>query len=175
MDKINIEILYNEIFGKPFIYYRDLHLAQNLITSYKTNQIIMERGFTDMTSFSEGLSTNCRYTIITSSAKNISMFNPILEELGHVVLAAGTFFKVLDVYTLDNKTQIILLQIPKHGIPFLKVNNFNSEKKIVSQLRSQFTQKITQPILKITQTKEWLERVSNPIGMNQEGVLFFCQ
>lgn len=167
-----IEKLFHDTFGKVHIFYRDTTLDPLLITKYKPSQILLERGFTDMASFANGLSGNCRFTIISSSAKNIPQFSTDLQAIGFAILPACSYFKVLDVYTLEQKTQITLLQFPKHGLSFFKDNQFNAEIKIKSQVRTQFEQKLKQPILKEADAILWNKRVAAPVGMSSEGVFF---
>lgn len=167
-----IEKLFKETFGNVHLFYRDTTLDPSLITKYKPSQIIMERGFTDMASFANGLSENCRFTIVSASAKSIPQFNPELHAIGIAVLPPGTHFKVIDVYTIDGKTQITLLQFPKYGLNFLKNNQFNAEKKMKSQLRLQFEQKLKEPILKEGASPDWKKRTSSPLGMSDDGNFF---
>lgn len=167
-----IEKLFKETFGNVYLFYRDTTLDPSFIAKYKPSQILMERGFTDMASYANGLSENCRFTIITSSARNVPQFNPELAKIGFAMLPANTYFKVLDVYTVDAKTQITLLQFPQYGLNFLKANQFNAEKKIKSQLRMQFEQKLKEPILKGSTSLDWKNRTSAPLGMSDDGVFF---
>ncbi|GHC56995.1 hypothetical protein [Ulvibacter litoralis] len=167
-----IEKLFKETFGNVYLFYRDTTLDPSLIAKYKPSQIIMERGFTDMASFANGLSDNCRYTIVSASAKSLPQFNPELHAIGAAILPAGSYFKVLDVYTIGTQTQITLLQFPKYGLNFLKVNQFNAEKKMKSQLRIQFEQKLKEPILKEGASTDWKKRTSAPLGMSDDGVFF---
>ena len=78
---------------------------------------------------------------------------------------------VLDVYTIGDKTQIMLLQLPDG---FEEV--FKTPRKIIDETvekhRKSFEECLkSEPIEELT-TPGWLERVKFPIGMDDEGNFF---
>ena len=78
----------------------------------------MERGFTDMSFKGGGISTNCRYLIASAFGKDVSSIMPDTVEFGHTMLPSGAFFKVLDIYNIEDKSQIFLLNIPENTAEF---------------------------------------------------------
>jgi hypothetical protein len=148
-------------------------LSENLISKYHVGQILMERGFTDMSYKGGGLATNFRYLIASAHAKDLAAFNPDAARLGHVLLAANAFFKVLDIYTINEKTQIFLLEIPETAVDFFASATSNIEEDIIKKARASFEAKIhSEPIAEL-QTHAWKEHTEFPIGMNEKGEFFY--
>jgi hypothetical protein len=173
MDHRQIEEIFNETFPGLTFFYRDVNLPSDLISSYHIGQIIMERGMTDMTHKGGGLGTNFRYLIATSKAADLSAFNPDAALTGQAVLNANAWFKVLDIYWIESRTQVFLLNIPERGIELFKNATSNVEESIVLRARQNFEEKIRMPPIEALQTKNWRERTSYPLGMNDKGELFF--
>lgn len=166
-----LQSMMNSTFGGLAIFCRDLDLDESLIAKYQPNQILLERGFTDVSHKIGGFGKNCRYLVASSKGKDLSMFsqNP---ELGHIVIQSGAFFKVLDIQQEDGKTQILLLNIPQEGVSIFGSSKINLEDQIVEKGIEIFKKHIASEPLKELQSKDWIERTSFPIGMNQEGVFF---
>jgi hypothetical protein len=173
MDNKQIEEIYSITFSGLTLFYRDTTLSENLISKYQVGQILNERGFTDMSFRGGGLATNFRYLIASANAKDLSALNPDGNQVGHVVLTSDTFFKVLDIYKIEEKTQIFLLEIPATAIDFFASATSNVENDITKKARESFDTKVsTAPIAEL-QTTEWKERTEFPIGMNDKGELFY--
>jgi hypothetical protein len=173
MDNKQIEEIYSITFSGLTLFYRDTTLSENLISKYQVEQILNERGFTDMSFRGGGLATNFRYLIASANAKDLSALNPDGNQVGHVVLTSDTFFKVLDIYKIEEKTQIFLLEIPATAIDFFASATSNVENDITKKARESFDTKVsTAPIAEL-QTTEWKERTEFPIGMNDKGELFY--
>jgi hypothetical protein len=172
MDNKQIEEIYNQTFGGLTLFYRDTTLSEHLISQYKVGQILMERGFTDMSYKGGGLATNFRYLIASANAKDLSVFNPESAKFGHVVLSSNAFFKVLDIYEIDNKTQVFFLEIPSTAIDFFMSATSNIEEDITKKARESFDAKVNTAPIPELQTKEWKERTEFPIGMNDKGEFF---
>ena len=163
----------DEAFSDLKLFYRDTNLADNLIEKYKVGQIIKEKGFTDMTSIGGGLSGNFRYLIASTNAKDISKFNPESAKIGHFLLDEITFFKVLDIHKIENKTQVFLLHIPDNSLSLFKNSTSNIEEEITEKARQKFISKINSSLIPELQTEDWKERTKSPIGMSEDGELFF--
>lgn len=172
MDNTDIASLYNQTFTDLGLFYRDTTLAEELIAKYKVGQILMERGFTDMSYKGGGLATNLRYLIASAHAKDLSMFNPDGAEAGHVLLSSNAFFKVLDVYRIGNKTQIFLLNFPPVGVELFSSNTSNVEDDVVKVAREKFDTLINKPLISELQTHDWKDRTKAPVGMSDEGEFF---
>ena len=163
----------DETFSDLKLFYRDTDLTDNLIEKYKVGQIIKEKGFTDMTSIGGGLSRNFRYLIASANAKDLSKFNSGSSKTGHFLLDEISFFKVLDIQKINNKTQVFLLHIPDNSLLLFKNSTSNIEEEITEKARQKFSSKINAPLIPELQTVDWWERTKSPIGMNDQGELFF--
>ncbi|APA91059.1 MULTISPECIES: hypothetical protein [Myroides] len=172
MDKQQIEEIFNMTFAGLALFYRDCELSQELIDKYHIGQIIQERGFTDATYKGGGLTTNLRYLIASAHAKDVAALVPQMEEYGLVMIQSGAYFKVLDIHTIDNKTQIVLLHIAEETKEFFATNSSNIEEQIVQKAREGFELKLhTQPT-PCLQTEEWIDRTALPMGMSDTGEFF---
>lgn len=173
MKNARIKAIYNETFSGLKLFYRDTNLPENLILNYKIGQIIQEKGFTDMTSIGGGLFGNFRYLIASAHPKDLSKFNPDSAKIGHFLLDSIAYFKVLDVQKINDKTQVFLLNIPDTSISLFKNSSSNLEEEIIEKARKKFSAKINSPLIPELQTENWKERTKSPIGMSDNGELFF--
>ncbi|MCD9576064.1 hypothetical protein [Flavobacterium soyae] len=173
MKNSRLKAIYNDTFSGLKLYYRDTDLPDNLVSNYKIGQIIQEKGFTDMTSIGGGLSGNFRYLIASAHAKDLSKFNPDSAKIGHFLLDTIAYFKVLDIQKIGNKTQVFLLNIPDNSILLLKNSSSNLEDEIIEKARKKFESKIHLAVIPELQTESWKERTKSPLGMNENGELFF--
>lgn len=173
MKNTRLKTLYNETFSGLKLFYRDTTLSDDLILKYKIGQIIQEKGFTDMSSIGGGISGNIRYLIASANPKDLSKFNPDSAKIGHFLLDSISYFKVLDIYKIGEKTQIFLLNIPDNSISLFKNSTSNLEKEIIENAKKKFSKKIDLPLIPELQTKEWKERTRLPVGMDENGTFFF--
>ncbi|OJJ17017.1 hypothetical protein BKI52_30330 [marine bacterium AO1-C] len=171
MTNEEIQEIMNATFSGLAIFCRDLTLNENLVSKYEPNQILVERGFTDLTYKIGGMTTNCRYLVASSQGKDLSMLSPN-PEFGHIVIQSGAFFKVLDIQKENGKTQILLLNIPPEGVNIFASSKINIEDQIIEKGIEVFKQSIASEALPELQAKDWVERTSFPIGMTEEGVFF---
>jgi len=173
MDNTEIEKLYNDTFAGCTIFYRDTNLDESLIAKYQQNQILLERGFTDMSFKGGGLNQNLRYLIASSKGKNLSAINPQSEKFGHILLQSNSYFKVLDIYTIEDKTQIMLLNISKESIELFQASTSNIENQVIDKGRESFIAKINTESIPELDTTEWRERTKYPIGLSDKGEFFY--
>lgn len=173
MKNSRLKSIYNETFSGLKLFYRDTNLTDSLISNYKVGQIIHEKGFTDMSSLNGGLSGNCRYIIASAHAKDLSIFNPDSAKTGHFLLDTIAYFKVLDIQTIDDKTQIFLLNIPDNSLTLFKNSSSNLEEEITEEARDSFINKRNNLLIPELQTKDWKEKTKTPIGMDDTGEMFF--
>ncbi|WJS95513.1 hypothetical protein NYQ10_03455 [Flavobacterium johnsoniae] len=173
MKNSRLKTMYNETFSGLKLFYRDTNLSENLILNYKVGQIIQEKGFTDMSSIGGGLSGNFRYLIASAHAKDLSKFNPDSAKIGHFLLDSIAYFKVLDIQKIENKTQVFLLNIPDISISLFKNSTSNLEEEIIEKAQKRFREKIDLPLIPELQTENWKERTKSPLGMDDNGNLFF--
>ncbi|KQX08591.1 hypothetical protein [Flavobacterium sp. Root420] len=173
MKNARIKAIYNETFSGLKLFYRDTDLPDHLISNYKIGQIIQEKGFTDMSSMGGGLSGNTRYLIASAHPKDLSKFNPDSAKIGHFLLDTIAYFKVLDIQKIENKTQVFLLNIPDNSISLFKNSSSNLEEEITEKAQKKFKDKIHLALVPELQTADWKERTKSPLGMNDNGELFF--
>lgn len=173
MKNARLKAIYNETFSDLKLFYRDTNLPDNLIANYRVGQIIQEKGFTDMTSMGGGLSGNLRYLIASAHPKDLSKFNPDSAKIGHYLLDSIAYFKVLDIYKIGDKTQVFLLNIPDNSISLFKNSSSNLEEQITEKARKKFSSKNNAELIPELQTENWKERTKSPIGMDDNGILFF--
>lgn len=172
MEKEQIEEIFNKTFAGLAFFYRDSKLNDCLVSKYQVGQILLERGFTDMSYKRGGLNSDVRYLIASANAKDLSMIDPSCARFGHVVLTSGAYFKVLDIYKINNKTQILLLNIPQIAIELFGKSSSNIEEDIIKSGKADFETTINLDVLPELQTKEWKQRIGFPIGMSDEGEFF---
>ncbi|ALR30625.1 hypothetical protein ATE47_08845 [Chryseobacterium sp. IHB B 17019] len=173
MNNTQIEGIYNQTFGELALFYRDTTLSENLISKYQIGQILIERGFIDITAKGGGLATNLRYLIASANAKDVSLMMPETVDCGHFMLKSNTSFKVLDIYKISSKTQVLLLEIPETAITFFANSTSNIEENIIKKARENFDKNINEEFLPELQNQEWLKRTEFPIGMTDKGELFY--
>ena len=167
-----IEQAYNETFAGLTLYYRDCDLKEELIDNYQLGQIILEPGFTDVSSYAEGLGKNFRYAIASNDAADMSQFNPAVEKWGFHLINAGAYFKVLDIYKLEDKTQILLLHFSEQNMEAFKTVKSNMEDQVIEKARKSLDTKIKLETSAELYAAEWLKRTREPLGMNGEGEFF---
>ncbi|KIA98241.1 hypothetical protein OA93_10660 [Flavobacterium sp. KMS] len=173
MKNTRLKAIYNETFSGLKLFYRDTNLPEDLISNYRVGQIIQEKGFTDMSTLGGGLSGNFRYLIASANAKDLSIFNPDSAKIGHYLLDTIAYFKVLDIQRIDDKTQVFLLNIPDNSLTLFKNSSSNLEEEITEKAREKFINKRNLPLIPELQTNDWKERTKTPIGMNDNGEMFF--
>lgn len=173
MENKRIKDILDETFSDLKLFYRDTNLSDDLLSKYKIGQIVKEKGFTDMTFLSGGLLENCRYLIASSDARDLSKFNPDSVKNGHALLDDNSFFKVLDIQKIGEKTQIFLLNIPGNSLPLFKNSTSNLEEEITEKAQQKFITKINSTLIPELQTEGWKERTKSPIGMSDNGEFFF--
>lgn len=172
MDHSQIEEAYNNTFSGLTMYYRDCNLNPDYITKYQANQIILERGFTDVSSFAEGLSSNLRYAIASNKAVNMSQVNPDVAKYGFHLISAPSYYKVLDMYKIGEQTQILLLHFDEKFKSIFSETTSNIEEKVIGMGRDSFDKKIQLKPNDVLHEDEWRERTQFPIGMSDNGEFF---
>ena len=165
MDKAIVEEAYNHTFSGITLYYRDCQLQTHLIEQYKVGKTIEETGFTDVSSFAKGLKTNFRFVIASNKAANLAEMNPDMAKYGFNVIAAPAHFKVLDLYTIGNQTQALLLNFEEPYLDVFQQTNSNIEDKIIAMARKSFDSKIKLAPNETLYDDYWRERTKHPIGI----------
>jgi hypothetical protein len=173
MSNKKLEAIFNKTFAGLTLFYRDTELSQELQNKYQVGQILLSPGFTDMTWKGGGLRTNCRYLIASAFGKDLSAFNANAANFGLVILMSGSYFKVLDIYHRNDKTQILLLNIPEEAIEVFESSKTNIEDDIITKARESFDKKVeAEPLLELLH-EEWIDRTLYPVGMDKNGEFFY--
>ena len=60
-----------------------------------------------------GLTGNLRFLIATNKGKDLSSIDPDVANYGFILLPSESYFKILDIYKIGGKTQILLIHIQK--------------------------------------------------------------
>ncbi len=154
------------------MYYRDCELSEDLVTRYKVDQIIQERGFTDISNQAEGLAKNVRFAIASNSASNLGEINPGVAKYGFHLIPSGAYFKVLDIYKIEHKTQIMLMHFNEAYLEIFNSTKSNIEDKMVLVGRKSLDTKIVMQPHSILNNEEWTARTADPIGMSKTGTFF---
>jgi len=149
---------------------RDTNLG-TLESKYEVGMILRELGFTDASLHKGGLVTNHRMAILSNHYADLQAYE-YGTNWGLCVLDQGSYFKVLDRYTIEDKTQITLLHLPENDWEIFGECQVNIDPKLISFVRNDFEESIILPPVTELLTQQWLKRCSYPIGMTDEGVCF---
>ena len=162
----------NEILPGLTVYVRDVNLPKELEDKYIPDTIILERGFTDVSSRVMGMKTTHRFAILSNHMRDFSPYEHGTN-WGLFVANSSSHFLVLDKYEYHGKTQIMLLHLPNDKrwklFQNVKVNVLDN---IIKDTRQRFENKCEKEIIPELATEEWLDRCSTPLGMDDNGNLF---
>ena len=151
-------------------YVRDVNLDEKLAGRYEIGQIIHERGFVDASKRIGGMVTSHRYLILSSYMADFSGFEDGTNWGLHVA-NRGSKFKVVDIYTVGDKTQILLLQLPD-GFESAFVNRTGVEEEFIERERENFEKDLKRDVIEELAGEIWLERCKFPLGMDENGEFF---
>ena len=167
-----LEEMINELFPGLAMYVRDVNLNEKCAEAYQPGLILMERGFTDTSARVMGMKTTHRITILSNHMADLHDFEHDTN-WGLFVAKLYSHFKVLDVYEYHGKTQILLLHLPDdERWKLFKSVNISLEEKLIKDSRERFENKCMQEVVPELASQEWLDRCSQPIGMDMQGNLF---
>ena len=151
-------------------YVRDVNLKPELADKYEIGQIIHERGFVDASNRIGGMVTTHRYLILSSYMADFSRFESGTNWGLHTA-NRGSNFKVVDIYTIGDKTQILLLQLPE-GFERVFENRTDVEEEFIEMERENFENDLKKEVIGDLTSDVWLERCEFPLGMSDEGEFF---
>lgn len=164
--------LFMETFSQVALFHRDTDLDEKLVSKYEVGQLLAERGFTDMSYKQSGMAKRIRFAIISNRAADLSQMDANAERYGFAVLPNDSFFKVIDIYEVNGKKQIMLLHFPVYGAAIMQHAHPEVVDSIIEQVRKQFDDSLTTSPLPDLQEEEWVQRTAFPIGMSDEGEFF---
>ncbi len=149
---------------------RDCNLG-DLGLKYKVGMVLKELGFTDASLRRGGMVTTHRLAILSNHYDNMRVYEHDTH-WGLCVLEAGSHFKVLDVWTRGDKTQIILLHLPPKGWEVFDSVATDMDQKLVDIVREGFEHCLKLPPIPELSTQSWLKRCYYPVGMSEDGDYF---
>jgi hypothetical protein len=151
-------------------YVRDVNLADELASKYEAGQILTEKAFVDASSRIGGMVTSHRYLILSQFMLDLSSFEE-KTNWGINVANCGSRYKVLDIFTVDGKTQILLLHLP-NGFEGVFDDKRDVEDEFIQRERENFKKDLKKDPIEDLASDEWLERCSFPVGMSDEGEFY---
>ena len=147
---------------------RDCNLSENIEKKYIPGMIIKENGFCDATYIIGGMTTTHRFAILSNQFFDLSPFSN--DKKGLCTTNKGARFKILDKFSINGKTQITLLELPRDE----RWKNFQNityitERMMAKDARDKFATLSIAPPLQEQNTKALLDRLSAPIGIGNDG------
>ena len=167
-----IEKIVNEMFPGMTFYYRDADLSEEIIEKYKHRQVIRNGIFLDVSGLGGKLVKNTRFLIASNKAVPLFQINPEVAKWSLHTINVNTYFQVIDIIKENGKTQILLIQIPKEGVPLFQSAWINLLDNIVQKGKESFEQKKQLDPIPALQEEDWLKRTEFPIGLNIENEFF---
>ncbi|MFN8398354.1 MAG: hypothetical protein U0176_27340 [Bacteroidia bacterium] len=156
--------------GDQESFFRDANLTEASKRLYRKGIVFEEEGFIDVSEWEGGLAATCRYHIVSSISNNYSASFP---NYGAWTIPRGSYFKVLDIHTIGDYTQITLLQIPKMALDYFATRDHEEEAEIVARSRVSFTDNLQKLPVKELSDSYWLRRTEFPLGISDEGTFFY--
>lgn len=145
------------------IFYRDINLKEEYSKNYYKGQILIEKGFVDMSIKRGGPFTTHRYVIISS--KNIcSKVMEDDEDWGLYTIGRNELFHLKEIKVIDNVTYYILIHINSD----LKIDEKKFTKMALKMIKEDSSKKPDFTVATIS----WLDRCKFPLGMDLNAKLF---
>jgi hypothetical protein len=144
--------------------------SRELADKYEVGQILTEKAFVDATDKIGGIFTTHRYLILSNGMADLSQFEKGTDWGIHTA-NVNSKFKVLDIYRKHGKTQIFLLQLPEGFEEVFTLSN-NLINQRIEYSRKLFDSCLSKAIIEEVNSHDWLERVSFPLGMDENGNFF---
>lgn len=168
MNQSQSEILINLALSGIAFYHRDINLPTTAIDNYKINHILQHPEDLAVSNQFGGLTTDTRYVIASAFAN--SNKTATSETF---IIKKDAFFKVIDIMVINQKTQILILQLPPEAVEVFTTQYIPFEGKLMEAHRQIFIEHTYQSPVSDLQKKEWLEQTAAPIGMDKAGDLYY--
>lgn len=165
-----IEEIMNFTYPGITLLIRDMNLG-DLGTKYEVGMIIRELGFTDASLRRGGMITTHRIAILSNHYADMQAYEHDTK-WGLCVIDSGSHFKVLDKYSVGDKTQIVLLHLPEKGWEVFERAETDVDREVVHIVREGFKHCLTQAPIPELSTENWLSRCRFPLGMTENGDYF---
>jgi len=166
-----MEAIINWILPGLTVFYRDVDLPATRAQQYTPHSVLHERAFLDVSPLAGKPLTNCRFVIASSKAAPMYKHAAHLEPMKAHVINCGSYFYVLDRTARNDCEQVVLLHIPMTAVSMFETSSvrFDQVLHTISQLRDAKWE--VEPI-KALQSKAWRDRVTDPVGMDENGAFF---
>lgn len=162
----NNEEITNWTYPGATLYYKDCDLTPSVAEKFTKGKLIRNGFFLDVSSRGGGIKFNTRFLIASAKAAKLYEVNPDNERFGHCCLNLDSYFKVLDIYKIEDKTQVFLLHIPAKSLKYFENVTSNWDEDFIKKARQSFDDKIhLEPISDLLESF-WLKRTNFPVGMN---------
>lgn len=160
------EELFNWTYPGATLYYKDCELKESVIQKFTIGKILRNGYFLDVSWKGGGMKFNVRFLIASSKAAKLYEINKDNEKYGHCCINANSYFKVLDIYKIGDKTQIFLLHIPSKGLNFFNQVTSNTDEDFIKKARESFENKIDAAPIEELSEAFWIKRTNFPVGMD---------
>ncbi len=162
----------NETLHGLKVYSRDVNLPKSLEEKYVPYTVILERGYTDATTIISGMKTTHRFSILSNHIFECSKHG-VETKFDLSIAQRNSRFLILDKYEYHKKTQIILLHLPNNKDWKLFQNlRIDILDNVIEECHKRFENECEQKVVPQIASKEWIERCSAPLGMDEKGNLF---
>ena len=167
-----MEAVINKTMPGLTMFVRDVNLPDNIAKKYVTDMIIREKGFGDASHRVMGMITTHRFGILSNHMATFENFEHGTN-WGLCVAKRDSHFKVLTIHEYCGKTLILLLHLPDDEDWKMFQNvKINIEDDMNTTSIERFENKCNLEAIPELATKDWLERCSFPIGLNDNGEFF---
>ena len=155
------------------LYVRDLTCDWHLLQRYQKNQILTDPSYIEMSYKLGGMlkEHNTRFCILSAHAMDMSELEHGTD-WGLAVLPANSYFKVLSIFAIQNKTFIVLLQIKPEHQTFHIENKISIDEQFVELVKTKMKEVIHQKVVSFLKDDLWIKKVNFPIGLTLDGTFF---
>jgi hypothetical protein len=163
-----LEEIYTDTYSGLKLYYRDTNLPEEIIKKYTVDSIIREESYIAMSAAAGGLTRSCRFAIASNKAQDQSLITPGAAQWAAFNLEPNAYFKVLDIYQIDDQVQIFLLHFQEEYLEAFYGVKTNVEDQVIARAREIFEQKVDSAFIDILETDHWRGITEFPIGIGED-------
>ena len=151
---------------------RDTALAPNILARYQPGLMFREPTFCDASYKVAGFAAPHRYLIFSANARCLDEYSEH-PEWGLCIWMTGSCFKVIGRLDRESHTQVTLLEIPEPLVPLFATEAVTSlEQQLAAEACALFEEALVQPALPELSTRIWLDRLTLPVGIDEQGNFF---
>lgn len=164
-------------------FYRDTDFPYDTASLYEKLRLFRVGFFMDCSARAGRLTKKTRFIIASAHSAAVWAMMPWDEDMQQWRMHTfhyNSYFKVMDVYRVGDKTQVCLLHIPYQGIPFFHPETsmvFDLEGvssiNIVELARRSFDDKMQMEPIAALESEAWVERTFQLPGLYSRGIVPF--